>query len=140
MSSRNQLKNLSNSAVTEIVMGMLICCWVTVSVILRVHNEWTGAAVAASLGGGIVLAAWLVWSNYILATKRVVKEMPVKPRRAIEVCSWVLLVYCLLVNIFPTLAWGGMVQIAWLALAVCAGYYLNQRLGRQGSETGGAME
>lgn len=124
----SRFKSLVNSPVTEIAVNILICCWVTVSVSLSLHHEWTDIAMAAAVGQGFVLLSLLLWIAYIIAAKKSVREMPLKARRAIETCSWLFMIYCLLVNFFPSLAWRGMIQASWLSLSVCIGYFINQKI------------
>lgn len=125
---RNLIKNLGNSPVTEFTINILICCWVTVTVSLKLDGKWTVIPIIAGYVSGIVLIFLIIWTIYILTTKKVVNEMPVKSRRAIETCSWVFMIYCLLVNISPSLAWNGMIQIAWISFGVCIGYFINQKV------------
>lgn len=108
----NKIKMIGNSAITETTILIIIGCMCATTISLKVAGYWNDIAVVASLVGGVVLFALLIWATYILATKRVIKEMKQKPRVIIEIVSSLLFSYWLNITV------SSIVALIWLFLFI----------------------
>lgn len=108
----NRLKMIGNSAITETAILIIICCMCATNISLKDVGSWNDVAVAASLVGGLVLFALLIWATYIIMTKRIITEMHPKARIIIEIVSSLLFSYWLYITASP------IVALIWITIFV----------------------
>lgn len=87
----NRLKDLLNNSVSEYSMMIIVCCMLGNAISFALAKEWTSFAVFFSAAGGIVLVSWLIWSGYILISKKELAVMAPRKRLIPETVSLLLL-------------------------------------------------
>lgn len=104
---RNQIKNVFNSAVSEVSILVIICCLIITALAMDPSGEWSSLAAGASIVGGVALVFLLSWATYKLITKKEVNEMPLKSRLIVETISRLLFMYWLYITLglIPAIIW-----------------------------------
>ena len=118
----NRLKAIFNSRETVFAMLIIQFCLVCLVVNLQHSKAWTGPATAASLGGGIVLAAWLCWFAYVVITKKPVLEITGNAKRLTDTIDILLFLYWMASMMFPAIAFRWMILVSLAAVVGCITY------------------
>lgn len=121
------IKRISNAAVTEISQGILICCLITNAVILVRHMGWTIGCYISTLSACAVFLGWLAWVVYKILARKDIKEMQGKSRNIFEWINALLFILLGVIYIFPQTSGLWMIWIAWFCLVCTTGYWLRNR-------------
>lgn len=105
---RTIISKLMNNAFSQISMLLIVISMVGYSLPLKIYGHWTPLAVAATVSGGMILCSWLVWCLYIILTKKLVTEMPLRASIITNILSYLFLttwLYITTSSILITLIW-----------------------------------
>lgn len=108
----NRIKLIGNSAFSIIAILIISCSMCTTAWSLKYYSEWNNTAITATLIGGIVLFAWLIWAAYVFCKKCVVKELEPKSRIIVQMLSGVLFMCWLYIIASPVVA------LIWLPMLI----------------------
>lgn len=94
----NKIRMIGNSSITEIAMLIIICCMCATTMSLKDSGAWDAVSITASLTGGLIVVALLIWATYVMLSGRTLKPMPRKPKLIVDCVSGALFVYWLFVS------------------------------------------